>query len=311
MVTAAPCSVVDRRARRGAAQQVHAEQVGDVARAGPGGDLGDGAGLGDRPGLEDDDVVGERERVERVVGDEHGRAGEVGEVAAQVAAHRRCGCRRRARRAARRAAAAAGRWRGPGPARPAAPGRRRGPGAWRRRARSTPTRSSQLGGRGPGARAWARPRPRAERDVVEHGEVGEQQVVLEHDADRRAPRGHEESGGGSSRTCAVERDAPGVDRRQSGEARSTVVLPAPFGPSRASDRPRGARERRRRGRRSPSSEAESARVEGHAARAAIGRAATTITTSDTASSTRLRAMATSGRLELRGRRRAAGSGCGR
>lgn len=56
-----------------------------LAQMGSGGDLGDGAGLGEPPIFEDGDAIGEGECVDRVVGDEDGRAGEVEEVAAEVA----------------------------------------------------------------------------------------------------------------------------------------------------------------------------------------------------------------------------------
>ena len=50
------------------------DELGDVARRGPGGDLGGGAGLGDAALLEDDQAVGEHEGVDRVVGDEQAGA---------------------------------------------------------------------------------------------------------------------------------------------------------------------------------------------------------------------------------------------
>src|SRR6266516_5422161 len=52
-----------------AAQQVEADQVGDVAGAGAGADLGGGAGLGDPASFEHHDLVGEGHGLDRVVSD--------------------------------------------------------------------------------------------------------------------------------------------------------------------------------------------------------------------------------------------------
>ena len=76
---------VDPRSGRGAAEQVDADEVGDVARPRPGGDLLDGAVLREPAVLEDEQPVGQRERVDRVVGDEEPHAVERREVAPQLA----------------------------------------------------------------------------------------------------------------------------------------------------------------------------------------------------------------------------------
>ena len=161
MTTCAPVSVGQHAVGDDAGDEVGADEVGDVARSGVGGDLGDRADLDDPAGIEDRDPVGERVGIDRIVGDQHAHAVERVEVAAQVAADAARGCRRRARRAARRAAAAADRWPAPGPARPAGPGRptaARGRWlAWSAR----PTRSSQSPARRVAPPPWARRGPAA------------------------------------------------------------------------------------------------------------------------------------------------------
>ena len=72
----------DRPVAAGAAQQVDADEIGDVARPGLGGDIGERAGLDDRTTFEDDDAVGECVGVDWIVGDEEADAVEGGEVAA-------------------------------------------------------------------------------------------------------------------------------------------------------------------------------------------------------------------------------------
>ena len=76
----------DRALVAGSPQQVDADEVGDVAGAGLGGDIGEGAGLHDGTMLEDDDAVGEGVGVDGIVGDEEADTVEGGEVAAEVAA---------------------------------------------------------------------------------------------------------------------------------------------------------------------------------------------------------------------------------
>ena len=82
-----PVAVVMMPCRARAAEEVDADEVGDVARPGSGGDLGERAGLHDPAGFEDHHPVGEGVGVDGVVGDEEADAVERGEVAAQVAAH--------------------------------------------------------------------------------------------------------------------------------------------------------------------------------------------------------------------------------
>ena len=63
-------------------EEVDADEVGDVAGAGLGGDVGQGAGLHHLTSFEDDDAVGEGEGVDGIVGDEQADAVERGEVTA-------------------------------------------------------------------------------------------------------------------------------------------------------------------------------------------------------------------------------------
>ncbi len=76
----------DLVAPRRAAQQVDADQVGDVARARRVRHLPYGARLRDAPVLQHDESVGERHRVEEVVGHEHTRTSERREVSTHVTA---------------------------------------------------------------------------------------------------------------------------------------------------------------------------------------------------------------------------------
>src|SRR5262249_41075169 len=71
--------------------------------------------------------------------------------------------------------------------------------------------------RGPTRRLASRhaARPQPERDVLEHAEVREEQVVLEHEADRPLLGRREGAGGGVLEHLAVERD----EARHRGEAR--------------------------------------------------------------------------------------------
>ena len=67
--------------------EVHADEVGDVARAGTRGHVGERAGLGDCTPLQDDHAVRERVGVDGVVGDEQPNAVECGQVLPQISAH--------------------------------------------------------------------------------------------------------------------------------------------------------------------------------------------------------------------------------
>jgi hypothetical protein len=75
-------------------------------------------------------------------------------------------------------------------------------------------------GGGPGAGGTARRAPgsQPEGDVLESGEVREQQVVLEDHRHRASLRGHEHTADGVVEGLAVELDAAGIDGQQAGEA---------------------------------------------------------------------------------------------
>ena len=249
----------------------------------------------------------------RVVGDEQAGAGERGEVAAQLGADLAGGSRRRGRRAARRAAAARGsvaraRARATRCAWP--PDSARGLGVRRgRRARAVEPAAAPR----PGPRPSGAPGAQAEGDVVERRELGEQEVVLEHHADR-AVAGRDEGAGG----WVVEHDAVELDRARRRAARARRGPAARWscrrrsGPSRATTSPSPTSSSTSRSR-SPSADADggvAARRRSPARPPASGRAA-----APAPPATRRRARGRGrwprrGRTRGRGTRRAAWSGCG-
>ena len=190
------------------------------------------------PVLDDDDPVGQRHRVDRVVGDQHGAAGELGQVPAQLGAHGEPGAGVERRQRLVEQQQRAGRRRARGPAPPAAPARRRaGPGAGRPRP-SSPTRSSHA----PAAvRASALPdaaRAQPERHVLGDREVREEQVVLEHHAERAAGARARASPSSSQTVVPSTDDRPAVRRRAVRRAPAAAwTCPAPFGPRTASTSP--------------------------------------------------------------------------
>src|SRR5208283_3558069 len=64
--------------------QVQADEFGDVIGGGLARDVGGRALLDDAPAFQDDELVGEHERFERVVGDQQARPGEVGQVTLEL-----------------------------------------------------------------------------------------------------------------------------------------------------------------------------------------------------------------------------------
>ena len=176
-----------------------------------------------------------------------------------------------------------------------------GRGRRRRRGRATaapPPVAVGLGGA---------PRAGAEGHVLQHGEVGEQQVVLEHDADRPLLGGHEHPGGRVVDDPAVDRDtARGRCGWSPARARSTVVLPAPFGPSRATTSPASTARSTSRCE-GPELDAQSARVTVMTAPAS-GRAATRSPRATRPAAPGSGRWPRRGRLRARGRPRGAGSG---
>src|SRR6185437_1229217 len=73
--------------------QVQADQLGHVLSAALTGDLRGGALLHDAAAFEDDHLVDQHERFERVVGDQQGRPGEVGQVPLELGLHVEAGAR--------------------------------------------------------------------------------------------------------------------------------------------------------------------------------------------------------------------------
>jgi hypothetical protein len=69
----------------GAGYEVDPNQLGDVPRTGPSGDLSEGAGLYDPTGFEDDDPIGQNVGVYRIMGNEQVDPVIRGQMAAQVA----------------------------------------------------------------------------------------------------------------------------------------------------------------------------------------------------------------------------------
>ena len=178
--------------------------------------------------------VGEGEGVERVVGDEHGAAVERARGAAEVVTHVVSGWRRRARRGARRAAAARldGQARGRG--RPVAPGRRRARGRAGRRRSARPDAHQPLA-RGPSrAVTGSRRAGGARRRRCRARQVREEQVVLEHE---RRPGGVRRTSRGVATTRRRRSCEPSLIGSSPASSRSTVVFPAPFGPSSATVSP--------------------------------------------------------------------------
>ena len=174
----------------------------------------------------------ERRGVLEVVRDEERRQPEARRGAPGARRGRRRACARRAPRAARRAAGPRGRARARGRARPA--------GARRRRARR---RAPARGGRCGSGRAAAATRSRRrapKRTLRDDVEMREERVLLEDVADapvlRRRRRCRARV---SSRTMLAERDdARGAAGASPATTRSTVVFPAPDGPTSASVSPR-------------------------------------------------------------------------
>ena len=71
--------------------QVQADEFGHVVGSGLAGDLRRGALLNDAPAFEDDELVSQHERFERVMGDQQARPGEVGQVPFELGLHVQAG----------------------------------------------------------------------------------------------------------------------------------------------------------------------------------------------------------------------------
>ena len=170
-----------------------------------------------RSALDDDESVGEDDRIDGVVGDEQAGAVEGGEVAAQLRPHRHPGrgVEGGERLVEQEQARIGGQ--GPGEGDALRLAARRAPAAWRSRASASSKRSSHPWARARASALLCAASPEPEGDVVERGEPREQQVVLEHEADRPLGGGHEGAGGGVVEDRAVERDATAVERLEAGD----------------------------------------------------------------------------------------------
>jgi hypothetical protein len=147
-----------------------------------------------------------------------------------------CAPARRARRTARRATGRAARPRARGRAPRAGAGRRKAArgSAFRGRpaGRARAVRATRLLDLGLGGPLAALAHRQTEGDVVGHGHVAEQGVVLEHEADI-APAATARETRPRRRTAPCPRSA----KSKPAGSRSSVVLPEPDGPSRARNSP--------------------------------------------------------------------------
>ena len=219
----APTPVGHQRAVLGrAGQQVHADEIGDVAGAGLGGHVGQRALLGDAARLEDDDTIGEGIGIDRIVGHQEADARERGQLLAQVAPHRpaRAGVERGQRLVEQQQ---------PGLGRHGA-GQRDPLGLPARQRRwavtgvvGQPDAFEPLTGAPPRLGLGHTAGPQPEGHVLDRGEVGEKQVVLEHHA-HRPPIGRHEHvavarrGAGRVERDVVETHVAGVEGAQPGQA---------------------------------------------------------------------------------------------
>jgi hypothetical protein len=189
-----------------------------------------------RPSSTTTTAVGQRHRVDRVVRDQHGAAGELAEVAAQLGADGEPGAGVERRRAARRAAAAPAPPPGRGPAPPAGlpAGEPAGPPV----AELGDAHAAQpvAGGRraaGLPHAAGAQP----EGDVVGDRQVREEQVVLEDHAEAALVGGDVHAGGDVVPRLGADGDPPAVRRQQAGEHAQQRGLAGAVGPRTASTSP--------------------------------------------------------------------------
>ncbi len=175
------------------------------------------------PAFEDDDAVGQGVGVDGVVGDEEPDAVEGGQVATQVPAHvaASAGIERGERFIEQEQARLGGQGAGQRHALSLAAGQ--GAGAVLGVV-GQPDPLQPRRGLGTCLATGGAPGPQTEGDVLERGEVVEQQVVLEHDGHRPPLGRHEDIGLRLVQGGIVEHDAPGVDGEQAGEAAEQGAL---------------------------------------------------------------------------------------
>ena len=218
----------------GARPEVQTDEPRDVRRGGVPGHLRGRALLDEPAALDHQQPVGQHHRLERVVGDQHDRSREGAEVLAQEAAD--VDARARVERGHRLVEQQHLRLRGqhPGQRDPLRlPSRELG----RRPAGEVaePQAREPRDRLGAGLRPRGAGRPRSEGDVVAHVEVREEPVVLEDDTDGALLGG--QVGPWSHQTWSPTTTDPPASGSRPAIARSSVVLPAPLGPSTASTSP--------------------------------------------------------------------------
>ena len=208
---------------RRAAQQVPAGEVGDERARRARHQLGRGPVLDDAAVDEHADPVGQRGRVLEVVGDEQRGERERARAARPAPRARARACERRAPRGARRGGAPPGRGRG------RARGRRAG--ARRRRARPAARREARRSRAAPAAR---RPAPaRRRRRSPPRSCAGRGRTPGRRGRPSGAPAEGRPSPPSRTSVSAASATRPRSGRRSPAIARSTLVLPAPEGPTSA------------------------------------------------------------------------------
>ena len=167
-------------------------------------------------GLDDDDAVGERDGVDRVVGHDDAGYVERCEVTAQIAAHLDAG--RRVERGERLVEQEQARLERERPTERDALSLAAGELRWSQlRELGDPEAFQPLHRRVVRVASPRRAAAQAEGDVVDHAHVVEQESVLEHDTDRSLPRRNETPGRRIVEDLTVELDATAVDRVQAGD----------------------------------------------------------------------------------------------
>ena len=200
------------------------------------GELVRAAGLHDAAGLEHDELVAERHRLDGVVGDDEAGALVGGEVPGEASPQLGPGAG--VHGGERLVEQEQARFRGQGPRQGHALGLAAGERLGLRRGAVGQADPVQHGERALARRGAAGPaRAQAEGDVLEHRHVGEQQVVLEHHPHRTLLGRHAHARGGVLEHVPVERHPAALERHETGEARSRVVLPAALGPSSTTTEP--------------------------------------------------------------------------
>ncbi|CAM5437813.1 hypothetical protein SFUMM280S_09567 [Streptomyces fumanus] len=192
------------------AVEVEADQPGDVVGARVPGNVAGGALLDDPAVLDHDQPVGQHHRVQRVVRDQHGDGLELREMAAQPGPYLQPGTGvQRGERLVEQQQSGPGRQgAGEGDALRLTPGETPGPGV------GVVGQAHPVQPRGrlfPGLHLGGAAAARAERHVVQRAEVREEQVVLEDHADRAG------LGGRTVQCGAVQAQVPAGEGLQAGQ----------------------------------------------------------------------------------------------